>query len=146
MGYKINSTWTRLRQDDIKKLNEIIDNEYCNELVIGRKLNMMKKFNQEFENEIDSLNFDIILKFMKDNDWKWSTYENGKPSLKVPSKKYIIKVLRNEFLNHGLFHIIELGETQYSCSSGGLTINMGVNGSDVYLSICFDISHFHHEH
>ena len=146
MGYKINSTWTRLRQDDIKKLNEIIDDEYCNELVIGHKLNLMEKFNQEFEDEINRFNFDIVLKFMKENDWKWTTYDCGKPSAEVPSKETMIEAMKTDFLKHGLFHIIELGETHYGCSSGGMFIDMGINGSDVYLSLGFDISHFHHEH
>jgi len=143
MGYEINSTWTRLRQDDIKKLNEVIDDEYCRELEIGRKLNMMKKFTEEFEDEIKSLNWDNITKFMHDNNWEW--YMGGRLSFDncaIPTKEEMIDRLRTHFFKHGLYNIIELGTEHFSTFSGGFNFEMGYNGDNYWVHICFDIAHF----
>ena len=39
MGYKINSNWTKEQKNDVEKLNKILDNSYCQELEISRKIN-----------------------------------------------------------------------------------------------------------
>ena len=142
MGYEINSTWTRLREKDIEKLNEIIDDEYCRELEIGRKLNIMKKFNEAFDKAVSEFRFDIVLKFMLDNNWEWFHYENGKSFYAVPTKEHFIKVLKNEYLKHGLYEIIELGKTSFSMSGGGIMFSMNMYGDEYYVEIGFDISHF----
>lgn len=141
MGYEINSTWTRLRQDDIKKLNEVIDNKYCRELEIGRKLDVMKKFTEEFENEIQSLNWDSITKFMHYSNWEW--YMGGRlDNYAIPTKEEMIERLAGtDFLKHGLYEIIELGKDRFSTFSGGFNFEMGYNGSTYWVHICFDIAH-----
>ena len=142
MGYEINSTWTQLRRKDIEELNKIIDDKYCRELEIGRKLNIMKKFKHEFDEEIASLNWDNILKFMEENNWKW--YMGGSfDNQATPTKEEMIEMLKTDFLKHGLYVIIELGKDRYSSFSGGFNVEMGYNGVNNYwVHICFDIAHF----
>lgn len=141
MGYEINSTWTRLRQDDIKKLNEIIDDEYCQELEIGRKLNIMKNFKDKFDEEINSLNWERITNYMKENDWQW--YMGGNfDNYAIPTKEEMIERLKTDFLKHGLYEIIELGQDRYSSFSGGFNVEMGCNNGIYWVHICFDIAHF----
>lgn len=142
MGYQINSTWTELRRKDIEALNKIIDDQYCNELEIGRKLNLMEKLNKAFEDELKHFNFDVVLKFMHDNNWEWSHYENGKSFNAVPTKEYMIEQLRNDFLKHCMFNIIELGKSESSVGSGGLILDIGIHGSNTWCNIYFDIAHF----
>ena len=142
MGYQINSTWTRLRKDDIERLNEIIDDEYCIEQEIGRKLNLMEKLTDAFDEEVNRFNFDVVLEFMNSHDWKWAFYENGKSFYKVHDKDDIIKTLKTDFLKHALYDIIELGKSEAGTESGGLVIDMGVHGSDVWCRINFDIAHY----
>ena len=147
MGYKINSPWTELRKNDIEKLNEIIDNEYCIEQEIGRKLNIMKVFEELFKKAIEDFNFDLVLKFMHDHNWVWSMYENGKSFYKIPNKIEMIKMMRREFLNHGLYAIIELGKKEWGSTTGGVVFDMGITGeyaskNNCYLNIYFDIAHF----
>ena len=142
MGYEINSTWTRLREKDIKKLNAIIDDEYCNELEIGRKLNIMEKFNKAFYEAVSNFRFDIVLKFMKDNDWEWYHYKNGKSFYAVPTEEHFIEVLKNDYLKHGLYDILELGKTSFSMSGGGIVFSMDMIGNNCYVDIAFDIAHF----
>ena len=143
MGYQINSTWTSLRKDDIEKLNKIIDDEYCNELEISRKLNLMDKLNNAFDEELERLNFDIIEKFMQDNNWVWAIYKNGKCYHEVPDRYYMRDQLRNDFLKHIMFDIIELNKTESGRESGGFYVELGVRGDDVWCTIHFDIGHFH---
>lgn len=142
MGYQINSTWTKLREKDILELNKIIDDEYCVEQEIGRKLNLMEKINNAFDKELSELNFDIIEQFMEDNDWRWSIYKNGKSSYEVPSRSYMIEELRNDFLKHIMYDIIELGKTNSGRSSGGFCVDVIIHGNDVCCTITFDIAHF----
>lgn len=141
MGYKINSAWTRFHEKDINRLNEIIDNEYCNELEIGRKLNIMHRFEDEFDKEIENLNWNSILKFMKDNNWQWAFYDNGS-NYRVPTKAEIIKRLRNYYFKPSLYHIIELGETHYASFSGGFNVELGYLDDNCWVNIYFDIAHF----
>lgn len=141
MGYEINSTWTKLRENDIKKLNEIIDDEYCNELEIGRKLNIMKKFNEEFEKEIKNIYWSNILDYMKKNNWTW--YMGGNlDNYAIPTKEEMIERLKTDFLKHGLYEIIELGKDRCSSFSGGFNVEMGIHEGNYYVHICFDIAHF----
>ena len=141
MGYEINSTWTRLRQKDIEKLNKIIDDEYCRELEIGRKLNIMDKITDEFDKEINSLNWDNITKYMKEHDWTW--YMGGNfDNCYTPTKEEMIERLRKDFLKRGLYEIIELGKDRFSTFSGGFNLEIGHNGSSYWVHICFDIAHF----
>lgn len=142
MGYQINSTWTKLREKDINKLNKIIDDEYCIELEIGRKLNLMEKFNKAFNEAIKNFNFDIVIKFMKDNNWKWFHSEDGKDFYEVPTRSYMIDRMKEDFLKHGLYEIIELDKTSYGVSSGGIVFEMNIVGNECYVEIYFDISHF----
>ena len=147
MGYQINSTWTRLREKDINRLNKIIDNEYCIEQEIGRKLHIMEVFENLLEEELNRLRFDIIEPFMQAANWEWSFYENGKSFYKIPDKNDMIKMIKREFFDHALYDIIELGKKEYTCSTGGFVFNAGINGDypskdNCYLSIWFDISHF----
>lgn len=141
MGYEINSTWTRLREKDIKKLNEIIDDEYCRELEIGNKLNIMKKFNEAFDKAIKDFRFDVVIKFMKDYNWQWFHYVNGKSFYAIPTKEHFIEVLKNDYLKHGLYEIIELGKTSFNISGGGIIFSMDMIGNECFVEIGFDISH-----
>lgn len=141
MKYEINSIWTRLRQDDIKKLNEIVDNEYCRELEIGRKLNIMKYFTKEFENEIKELNWGCITKFMQDNNWQWYM-GGGFDNCAIPTKEQMIERLREDYLKLGLYEIIELGKDSFSTFSGGFNFEMGYMGNTYWVHIYFDIAHF----
>lgn len=143
MGYQINSTWTRLRQNDIKKLNEIIDDEYCNELEIGRKLHIMEVFDKLLKEAIDDFKFDIVLKFMKDYNWEWYL---GGDVYSIPTKEDIIKFIKEDFYKHGLYNLIELNKKTFSMSGGGIVFEMGMNSDYVskdnsYLNIYFDIAH-----
>ena len=141
MGYEINTTWKRMRKDDIERLNQIIDDEYCNELEIGRKLNIMKKFNEEFEKEIKNIYWSNILDYMKTNNWTW--YMGGNfDNYGIPTKGEMIERLKTDFLKHGLYEIIELGKDRYSSFSGGFNVEMGIYEGNYYVHICFDIAHF----
>lgn len=142
MGYQINSAWTKLREKDIQKLNSIIDDGYCKELEIGRKLNIMEKFNKAFYKAISEFNFDIVLNFMRDNNWEWAHYENGKSFYEVPTEEHMIDVMKNDYLKHGLYNILELGKTSYSVSGGGIMFSMDMIGNECYVEIGFDIAHF----
>lgn len=141
MGYETKSIWTQLRSKDIKELNEIIDDEYCRELEIGRKLNIMKKFKAEFNKEINSLNWEAITNYMKEHNWVW--YMGGSlDNLAIPTKEEMIESLKINFLKHGLYEIIELGKGSYSSSSGGFNVEMGYIGNSYWVNIYFDIAHF----
>ena len=141
MGYEINSTWTKIHENDIKKLNEIIDDEYCVELEIGRKLDIMKKFNDAFDKEVKSLYWENIIKFMNDNNWTWLFYDGGEV-YRIPNKFEMIERLKSDFIKHGLYEIIELGKDRFSSFSGGFNFEMGVNEGNYWVHICFDIAHF----
>jgi hypothetical protein len=123
MGYKINTTWTQLHKNDIEKLNEIIDDEYCNELEIGRKLRLMEVFEEKLNEAIEDFNFYNVIKFMTMTDWKWSNY-NGHYS--VPNRKEIIECIKVNLFKRGLYEIIELGHKTYGSSTGGLVFDMGI--------------------
>ena len=140
MGYKINSTWAQIHKNDIEELNSIIDDEYCNELEIGRKLNLMKKIKRAFDEELNSFNFDTVLKFMNDNNWEWINYDDIS-KYAIPTKERIIKRLRTD-LKHGMYHIIELKEKSYQVFSGGIVFGIDITDNDVCVSIYFDIAHF----
>ena len=140
MGYKIDSTWKQLRKKDIEELNSIIDDEYCNELEIGRKLNLMEKIKKAFNEELESFDFDNVLKFMNDNNWVWANYDGGL-HYAVPTEERIIEHLRTD-LKHGMYHIIELNEKSYQVFSGGIVFGINIIGNDAYVSIYFDIAHF----
>lgn len=147
MGYQINSAWTRLREKDINRLNEIIDDKYCIEQEIGRKLHIMEVFENLLEEEFNCLKWSNIKNFMNANNWEWSFYENGKSFYKIPDIGDMRKMIRREFFNHALYDIIELGKKEYTCSTGGFVFNMGMTGEypskeNCYLNIWFDIAHF----
>ena len=141
MGYEINSTWTRMHKTDIEELNDIIDDKYCREMEIARKLNLMKKFKEAFDKEINSLNWDNITKFMQENEWVW--YIGGElNNMAIPTKDEMIAKLKIDFLKDGLYEIIELGKESYSLFSGGFYFNMEINGNNCLVNIFFDIAHF----
>ena len=147
MGYQINSTWTRLREKDINRLNKIIDDEYCNEKVIARKLHILEMCEELLDEELNRLKFDIIQDFMVKNDWTWSIYENGKSYESVPTIKQMIDFIKENFFKHALFEFIELNNKEYTVSSGGFVFSAGMNSNypskdNCYLSIWFDIAHF----
>ena len=141
MGYEINSTWTRLRKDDIEKLNEILDDEYCRELEIGRRLNIMKFITRKFEEALEEFDFDRVIGFMRQTDWVWAL-DGGE---RVPTKSEMISFIRTNFLKHALYEMIELGKDRYCATSGGIVFNAGIESrspgpDDVWVNICFDIS------
>jgi len=143
MGYQINSLWSKLRKNDIEKLNSIIDDEYCNELEIGRKLHIMKIFDELLEEALNTFNFDVVLQFMQNKNWEWYLRDD---TYGVPSKEDIIHEIRSDFYKHGLFKIIELNEKSYGMSGGGIVFEMGMDGNypdknNCYLNIYFDIAH-----
>lgn len=141
MGYKINSVWTKIHENDIKKLNEIIDDGYCIELEIGRKLNMMKRFNDAFDKEVKSLYWENIIDFMKEHNWTW--YMGGNfDNCAIPTKEEMVERLKSDFLKRGLYEIIELGKDRFSSFSGGFNFEMGINEGNYWVNICFDIAHF----
>lgn len=144
MGYAINTTWTKLRRKEIEELNEVIDDEYCRELEIGRKLNIMKNFKFEFDKEIESLNWERITNYMEEHNWVW--YMGGSfHNQAIPTKEEMIERLKTDFLKHGLYEIIELGKDRYSSFSGGFNLEMGCNGNTYWVDICFDIAHFYND-
>lgn len=101
----------------------------------------MEKLTDEFDEEINSLNFDNITKFMKEHDWTW--YMGGNlDNCATPTREQMIERLREDFLKHGLYQIIELGKDRFSTFSGGFNLEMGRNGSSYWVHICFDIAHF----
>ena len=137
MGYLINSVWTKMKENDIKKLNNIIDDKYCQELEIGRKINIMKKFEDIFDKEINSLYWDNIITYMRSNNWGYG-FDN-----ELQTKESLIDFLKNDFLKHGLYNIIELNRTSYQAFSGGFLFDMGIAPSgNYYVNIYFDIAHF----
>ena len=146
MGYKINSPWTELRKDDIIRLNEIIDDQYCNELEIGRKLNIMEAFEKEFNKALNDFDFEIVINYMKSVNWEWALYKNGKSYYGVPTAHDIIDSLKSH-LKHGLFNIIELNKKEYGVSGGGIVFDMGMKTDyptrdTIWVDIYFDIAHF----
>ena len=141
MGYKINSLWTEIHKDDIMELNAIIDDEYCNDLEIGRKLNMMKKFKVALDKELNDFNFDTVLAFMNENNWEWANYD-GTSQYAVPTEEKIIKFIKNDLFKRGLYNIIELNEKSFSSFSGGIVFEMDWFNGEAYVNIYFDIAHF----
>ena len=135
MGYAIDTTWRKFHESDIKKLNEILDSEYMNDLKIGHEINIMKNFNRAFDEALMAFDFDAVLKYMKDNDWTWGIEEE------TPTKEQMIDNMR-ERLNHGLYEIIKRGKTTYGTFSGGIVFEMSMIGNECYVEIYFDIAHF----
>ena len=149
MGYEINTTWKRMRKDDIERLNQIIDDEYSIELEIGRKLTIMKTFEELLERELEELNFDLIGKFMTYHKWEWAVYEPD-CNYRVPNKSDMIKCIKEDLFKPSLFAIIEQGETHCSPSTGGFVLDMGITGESTnkdnfFLSVHFDIAHYNDE-
>lgn len=146
MGYQINSAWTKLREKDILELNKIIDDEYCNEIEIGRKLNIMEAFEKKLDEAINDFDFDTVIKFMKSVNWEWAHYKNGKHYYAVPSRADIIDSIKSNF-KHGLYNIIELNKKNYCVSGGGIVFDMGMKmdyplSDTIWIDIYFDIAHF----
>lgn len=141
MGYKIDTPWTNMHKHDIEMLNSIIDDKYCIENEIGRKLSIMKQINEEFNREVNSINFDNIVNYMQSNDWKWAFYDDG-PSYRVPTKDEMITFLKKNFLKNGLYEMIELQKSRFSVSSGGFWFDISLNDGTYYVNIVFDIAHF----
>ena len=147
MGYQINSTWTELRRDDIERLNKIIDDEYSNEQEIARKLRIMTTFEKKLEEAIEDFNFDVVIEFMKQHNWRWAHYKNGKSYMAVPTREDIIDTIKREFLKHALYDFIERNKKEYSCSTGGLVFFAGYDGDwcdddSAWLTIYFDIANY----
>lgn len=138
MGYQINSTWTKIRQKDIKELNKIIDDEYCVEKEIGRKIALMKDFNKAFENAVEDFDFDAVLSYMKSVGWEWAITLD---KFSVPTKEQMINTMKS-FLKTGLYDILERNKTRYCVSSGGIVFNMHIYNENAYIDIYFDIAHF----
>lgn len=141
MGYKIDSIWTKMNENRIDKLNAIIDDHYCIENEIARKLSIMDQITQEFNREVNSINFDNIVNYMQANDWKWAFYDDG-PSYRVPTKDEMITFLKENFLRNGLYDMIELGKHRFNISSGGFCFDISLNNGIYYVNIVFDIAHF----
>ena len=146
MKYKINSPWTRLRANDIIRLNSIIDNKHNIESHIGYKLHIMKIFEDLFNDEIKKLNFDFIENLMKANNWEWSMHKNGDSYYAVPTKNDMIEFLKTEFLNEALYSFIELNKKDFIMESGGFVFNMSMIGDYASKNTCnlriyFDIAH-----
>lgn len=135
MGYEINTTWRKFHENDIMQLNQILDNEYRNELTIILEINIMKKFNKAFDNALSAFDFDAVLKYMEEHDWKWGL------EAETPTKEQMIDNMR-ERLNHGLYEIIKRGKTEYGDFSGGIVFDMRMVGYECYVNIYFDIAHF----
>lgn len=147
MGYQINTTWTELRRAEIERLNEIIDNEYYNELEIARKLRIMTTFEKKLEEAIEDFNFDVVIEFMKQHNWKWAHFKDGKSYMAVTDKEDIIDSIKQNFFKHALFDLIELNKKEFSCSTGGLVFFMGYDGDwcdddSAWLTIYFDIANY----
>jgi len=137
MGYEINTTWRKFRENDIMQLNQILDNEYMDELTIGKEINIMKKFNKAFDEALSEFDFDAVLQYMEDHDWEWS---NGSKD-EIPTKERMIENMRKR-LNQGLYEIIKRGKTEYGTFSGGIVFDMRMVGYECYVNIYFDIAHF----
>lgn len=134
-----------MHSKDIAELNRIATNEYEEDMEIGRKLRIIRVVKQVVQDEIDTLNFDVILNFMKSVNWIWAHTIAGRDM--VPTKEDLIKHIHND-MDHALYKMIELGENKYHVTSGGLDIEI-VCGNLSYAdkgntrcSIGFDIAHF----
>ena len=138
MGYEIDTTWKRLHESDIKKLNKIIDDGHCNEMEISRKINIMKCFERSFNMAVDNFNFSSVIKFMKENDWTW--YIDGEYA--VPTKEQMIDDMRS-CLKEGLFRIIERGDMEYIADSGGIIFTMEMRNGECDVKIYFDIANYY---
>ncbi len=139
MGYEINSVWTEYRKKEIEELNEIIDNEYYIEREISKKLDIKRRFEEELKDELNFFNFDNVIHVMKLYNWQW--IDDIKTwTYKTPSRTDIIKQIKDLF-KEGLYRFIEEGEKDYTVSTGGIVLNMGRNGDNVWVNIWFDIAH-----
>ncbi len=139
MGYEINSVWTEYRKKEIEELNEIIDNEYYIEREISKKLDIKRRFEEELKDELNFFNFDNVIHVMKLYNWQW--IDDIKTwTYKTKSRTDIIKQIKDLF-KEGLYRFIEEGEKDYTVSTGGIVLNMGRNGDNVWVNIWFDIAH-----
>ncbi len=76
---------------------------------------------------------------MKLYNWQW--IDDIKTwTYKTPSRTDIIKQIKDLF-KEGLYRFIEEGEKDYTVSTGGIVLNMGRNGDNVWVNIWFDIAH-----
>jgi hypothetical protein len=148
MKYEINSTWTNLRRKDIEHLNNIIDDEYCREQEIGRKLNILEVFEKKLNKAIKDFNFDIVIDFMQKNNWTWAVYHKD-VDYAVPTREDIIDAIEEDF-KHCIFQILECGKKEAGISGGGIVLDMGIVGDyasedTTWLEIYFDISRFRND-
>ena len=140
MKYSTKTTWASFRKDEIEYLNEIAENECLNEIQLGRKLNDIKKFKEAFDNEIKLINWDTILNFMSKNKWHWGNSDE------CPTKEKMIETLSGfTFFKNGIYHIVELGEKEFSVFTGGFNFQMGKYNGTYCVHICFDIAHYFYE-
>ena len=135
--YNSNSDWAVRNRDYLNKLNDIMNDEYCVELELSRKIEMLKKFEHAFNNELNNLNWDNIINYMHSNNWGYG-WNN-----ELQNREQFEDFLRNDFFKHGLYRIIKMNQTSYSTFSGGFAFDMGITSSGVhYVNIYFDIAHF----
>lgn len=134
-----------MHSKEIAELNRIAANEYEEDMEIGRKLHIIRVVKQVVQDEIDTLNFDVILNFMKSVNWIWARTIAGRDM--VPTKEDLIKHIHTD-MDHALYKMIELGENRYHVSSGGLDIEIVCSDlsyadkDNTYCNIGFDIAHF----
>lgn len=139
MGYEINSIWTEYHKKEIDELNEIIDNEEYIEREISKKLDIKRRFEKELNDELNFFNFDAVIHVMKLYNWQW--IDDIKTwTYKTPSRTDIIKQI-NDLFKEGLYRFIEQNETHYTVSTGGIVLNMGRKGDNMWVNIWFDIAH-----
>lgn len=138
--YNSNSNWAVRNREYLNKLNDIMNDEYCVELELGRKIEMLKKFENAFYKEINDLNWDNIIDYMHTNNWGYG-WDN-----ELQTREQLEDFIKNDFFKHGLYRIIKMNQTSYSTFSGGFAFDMGITPSGVYyVNIYFDIGHFHKE-
>lgn len=131
--------WKQEHQDEINRLNAILEDDYCNELYLREKLKLFKKFEEELEDAKKYFNFKRVLKYMNDVNWTWAYTNQG--NNKVPTKEDLLRCI-DELFRHSMFTILKEGKKSTCIATGGLVMNCGISGDDVYISLFFDISIF----
>ena len=65
-------------------------------------------------------------------------------NMKIPTKDEMIKRLSGpDFLERGIYDIVEKGKDSFSVSSGGFSFYMSYRCGEAFVSINFDIANFY---
>ena len=143
MGYPIKILWDNDFADEVRALNEIIDNEHRADdklmAEIHRKLDLKREFDREFQEQLQWFNFDVVLRFMNSVNWTWSGYENGEEYRRIPDRATMTEQIERLYKD-GLYSILEEGSEHVYTQTGGLVLLMNIYNGHAYVGIHFDIA------